>query len=70
MNAPIKYCIHCTDNVETRQIGRKIHCTKCNRVIDELPIDAVLIDTSRPVGFGSVSARTRPRGTGWGSKSI
>ena len=60
-----KFCLHCADVVATKQIGRKIQCTKCGSTIEELPIDAVLSEPTRPAGFGAEPSRTKRRGMGW-----
>ena len=65
MNTPTKYCVRCLADVTTKQIGRNIHCAKCNTVLEELPISAVLSEPSRPAGFGTAPTRTKPRRSAW-----
>lgn len=64
MNAPTKYCIKCLTIVSTKTIGRKVHCARCNVVLEELPIESVLTP-QRGVGFGAAPTYTKRRGTGW-----
>lgn len=68
MNTPThtKHCVRCGVQVETKTVGQRVCCAKCDFVISEVPLGSAQHEPTRRIGFGTEVTRTPRRNIGWG----